>query len=133
LIASYSMITRTESAISIHRLVQAAIRASHTDAGPWHAAMALLTAALPTGDPEAEVAAWPRWSNLAPHVESVIGHLGDTMSLGADEAMAEGICSLIYACAMYHRGQGRYQTTIALFEKSLDLAQRLLGPERPVT
>src|SRR6185369_3175974 len=75
LTASYSLIARNGDDVSIHRLVQAIIRASHVDTVAALAALDLLLVAQPAGEPETDVSTWPAWSALAPHIESLARRL----------------------------------------------------------
>ncbi|MBM2623373.1 tetratricopeptide repeat protein [Actinoplanes sp. LDG1-06] len=121
LAASYSLISQTGPAVSMHRLVQTAIRAFNGD-GRRGAAEALI-AAIPQGDPETTVATWETWSMLVPHIEALAGH-------GALDAMD---AELLARCAMYLRGQGRYKTAASMAERAYTLRQQILGKDHPAT
>ncbi|MEH1129561.1 FxSxx-COOH system tetratricopeptide repeat protein [Micromonospora sp. CPCC 206061] len=82
LLASYSMVTRASGSVSVHRLVQAITRtADTTDLAPRSAeppvveqALRLIRDALP-GDVWRDVAGWPRWNLLLPHINAIVAHL----------------------------------------------------------
>jgi hypothetical protein len=81
------MITLTDTTISVHRLVQTVTRAhdpgrdsidDHTISHPGLTAGALLAEVLPP-DPMNNVAGWPSWRALLPHVDRLAECLpGDT-------------------------------------------------------
>jgi hypothetical protein len=87
ILASYSMITLTADAISIHRLVQAVLRtrsekppsADSPEDGPQPVAVAtgLLDAAAPSRNIQMGVEDWPRWRALAPHIEKLADLIPD--------------------------------------------------------
>ncbi|WP_143194038.1 FxSxx-COOH system tetratricopeptide repeat protein [Micromonospora sp. CB01531] len=129
--ASYSLIARSGPEVSVHRLVQTVIRAHHTGSGHRAAAVDLLLAALPTGDPESSVKSWPRWGRLVPHIEALAGLLRMLPSLPDD--LVVRAAELFGLCALYQRGQGRYSSALALLRQAADALNRILGPERPDT
>jgi tetratricopeptide (TPR) repeat protein len=133
LVASYHMVTGRSSGISVHRLVQTITRATHTNAEPALAAVRAVRTLVPQGDPETERSTWPRWSQLAPHIEALADHLFRTELLRGDRELQLAAAGLFNECAIYHRGQGRYDTAVALFEQSFAVRHQHLGPDHPDT
>ncbi|MFD6754887.1 FxSxx-COOH system tetratricopeptide repeat protein [Micromonospora gifhornensis] len=129
--ASYSLVTRRGSEVSVHRLVQTVIRAHHPASDHCAAAVELMLAALPPGDPETSVAFWPRWGQLVPHVETLAGLLS-TLPNPRDDLVVR-VAELFGPCAVYQRGQGRYSSALALLRQAADALVRILGPDHPDT
>ncbi|MEU1687879.1 tetratricopeptide repeat protein [Micromonospora sp. NPDC005707] len=129
--ASYSLVTRSESEVSVHRLVQTVIRAHHQSSAHCARAVDLLLTALPEGDPEASVQAWPRWARLVPHIEALAGLLRRAPHPNDD--LIVRATGLFGPCALYQRGQGRYLSALALLQQSRDLLLEILGPAEPAT
>ncbi|WP_271190373.1 tetratricopeptide repeat protein [Dactylosporangium matsuzakiense] len=126
---SYSLITRDESTLHMHRLVQTVIRAGHHHAGPCSAAVAILLAAMPPGNPEADVSAWPAWSQIAPHIEAVAARLRSPTAPADDPELTAKAGRLLGVCGLYQRGQGRYETALALMRQGAECLERVLGRE----
>jgi tetratricopeptide (TPR) repeat protein len=136
LLASYSMVSRAAGMVSVHRLVQAITRAGHsggrggagTAAGPSgrDRAVDLIVAAAPGGDPLTEVAGWPRWNALLPHVDALAANIP------AAEP-APRLSYLLDRAATHRRGQGQLDQAIALFERALADRERVRGPDHPAT
>ena len=133
LLASYSMITLTDTAVSVHRLVQAVSRADqalaaehHDDTPVAHSGLAagtLLAKAMPP-DPMTNVAGWPRWRALLPHVDALVDHLPET----TDDAT---VSYLLDRAATYQQGQGQYAAAITKFRRALAASQRIRGDDDP--
>ncbi|MFI5916824.1 tetratricopeptide repeat protein [Dactylosporangium sp. NPDC051541] len=131
--ASYSLISRSPATISIHRLVQTVIRLVHTDERTLREAVGLLHAALPTGDPETTVAQWPRWAELAPHIDALAARIRDERAEPLTADTTNRAAHVLMWGGFYHRGQGRYDASLALFRHSLQLREDTLGPDHPDT
>ncbi|MFC8617288.1 FxSxx-COOH system tetratricopeptide repeat protein [Micromonospora purpureochromogenes] len=127
--ASYSLIARSGSEVSVHRLVQTVIRGHHAESGHCAAAVDLLLAALPAGDPETSVSSWPRWGQLVPHIEALAGLLRTLPN--PDDDLVVHATELFGPCAVYQRGQGRYSFALALLQQAADALYRILGPDHP--
>jgi len=129
LLASYSMITLTERAVSVHRLVQAVTRAHQATIGdatighPGLTAGKLLADAAPP-DPWTNVAGWPRWRSLLPHVDALADHLPEA----TDD---EWVSDLLDRAATYQRGQGQLGAAIAKLERAHADDQRIHGEDHP--
>ncbi|WP_433077799.1 tetratricopeptide repeat protein [Dactylosporangium sp. CA-052675] len=131
---SYSLITRTDSTIGIHRLVQTVIRMGHADTTrALGEAVALLHAALPTGDPETTLAEWPRWAAIAAHIDALAVRVEDQHPAALGTDLSNRAAHVLWWCAFYHRGQGRYAASLNLFRQSLSLREEVLGPDHPDT
>ena len=124
LLASYSMISRHSGSVSVHRLVQAITRSEAPPDG-LDDAIRLLEAALPE-DPTRNVAGWPRWNVLLPHIDMVLNHLPGMH----DNAAALHIGDRM---ATYRQFQGQVATAITAFEQVLTDSLRLLGGDHPST
>ncbi|MEV0133664.1 FxSxx-COOH system tetratricopeptide repeat protein [Dactylosporangium sp. NPDC050688] len=124
LLASYSMIGRSVGRVSVHRLVQAVTRAGTPPDG-LDQAVQLLNAALPD-DPMRNVATWPRWDELLPHIDSVLTHLPGTHENSV--ALNIGACA-----AGYRQFQGQVAEAVAAFERLLADRRRMLGDDHPQT
>ncbi|MFI9530756.1 tetratricopeptide repeat protein [Micromonospora rosaria] len=143
LAASYSMVNRQGDTISVHRLVQTVIRATHRDCGPLALVVDLLHRAAPAGEPETDLASWPLWNRLAAHVDAVATCFAPP---GDDTAGAENgprpprtaaldlrAATVFERCAVYRRGQGQHSPAGRLFTLAHALRERHLGPEHPDT
>ncbi|GAA4263875.1 tetratricopeptide repeat protein [Dactylosporangium darangshiense] len=124
LLASYSMIGRSAGSVGVHRLVQAVTRAG-TPADDLDEAVRLLEAALPD-DPISNVAGWPRWNELLPHIDAVLAHLPSTH----ENATAFYIGG---RAATYRQFQGQIAEAVAAFEQLLIDRRRVLGEDHPDT
>jgi tetratricopeptide (TPR) repeat protein len=133
LLASYSMIIFTNT-VSVHRLVQTITRANHAYESPEHdkttshpgltAATQLARAAPP--DPLNNVAGWPGWQTLLPHVDALAEHLPETFGDAT-------LISLLNGAATYQQGQGQLTAAIRKFDRAYAVAQRVNGAEHPDT
>jgi tetratricopeptide (TPR) repeat protein len=127
LLASYSMITLTAEAVSMHKLVQAAILGAPGDTGtttpPQDMAVEWLDEVLPP-DPDTNVTAWPFLRALIPHAEAVAG------AYPAGEEPA-ALARVLNEIAVFHRSQGSYQDALRLGFSALDIAQRVYGDGHP--
>ena len=124
LLASYSMISRNSGSVSVHRLVQAIARSEAPPDG-LNDAIRLLDAALPD-DPIRNIAGWPRWNALLPHIDTALNHLPGMH----DNAAALHIGDRM---ATYRQFQGQVVTAITAFEQVLTDSLRLLGDHHPST
>ncbi len=131
LAASFTIISRSAEAVSIHRLVQIVIRLGHESTQPAWTAVELLLGSVPGGNPETAVDTWPDWADIIPHIESV-QHVLLAANRSTDDrersARAGGLLSL---GGLYLRGQGRYDTALTMLQNAARLAEDTLGPESP--
>ena len=120
----FSLVSRAESSLSVHRLVQAVVRRSlGAEARPWaERALRLLTAAFPA-EGFREVAAWPRCSRLLPHALACLERVGDDPpAIAAD---------LLDAVGCYLDGRGQYQEARTLLERSVAIEEAARGADHP--
>ena len=130
LLASYSMITLTPDAVSIHRLLQAVILAQ-PGTGDLAAeaardtALRRLTQAIP-GNLQTDVTAWPVARAVSTHIDSLASRYPP-----GDEPAALG--SLLSNVSVFHRTQGSYQRAHDLCTTALTITEAALGPDHPDT
>lgn len=133
LLASYSMITLTTNSVSMHRLVQAILRArepSSTESvyggqSPLATALTWLNASIPV-EPEENVAEWPLLRQLVPHAD----HLAAQFQAGT------GPLELIWVenrLGVYLSSQGQHAQALRMRESALQLAQVMHGNDHPST
>ncbi|WP_371547618.1 tetratricopeptide repeat protein [Streptomyces sp. NBC_00554] len=134
LLADYNMITLDRAGIGIHRLVQTVARTPseddpHRDQAGIKAAReratGLLLGELPE-DPRVNVAGWPTWRTLLPHVEAVL----DAGDPGEDTAAIALILNLI---GRFLQGQGQLRQATDYYSRSLAAATRVFGEDHPDT
>jgi tetratricopeptide (TPR) repeat protein len=128
-LAAYSMITLDEEQITVHRLVQAVAR-TPDEHDPHRApslvddarntAIGLLRWALPE-DPYAP-AEWPQWRELAGYVAVFTEH-------AAEDTDTSEMSRFLNAVAQFMEDQGAVKQAITLFERTLRLDERTLGPD----
>jgi len=117
-LADISLLERSDSGISCHRLIQAATRSLHTKTQPdtgLRAAADLLIAAKPPD--MSTVERRRRFAQLLPHVLSVIRHAGE------HQIWSEAVVDLIFNFVVYLRSEGQLQ---AAHELALE-AERLVA------
>ncbi len=130
LLASYSMITLTPDAVSIHRLLQAVILARPGAGGlaaeaARNTALRRLARAIP-GNLQTDVTAWPMARALSTHIDSLASRYppgGEPAALG----------SLLSNIGVFHRSQGSYQRAHDLCAAALAITEAALGPDHPDT
>ncbi|MFF0097698.1 tetratricopeptide repeat protein [Micromonospora sp. NPDC005257] len=123
-LASYSMVTRTSDAVAVHPLVQSVVRNSLTAEGRADevretAARVLLDAA--PADPVNDVAGWPKWAALLPHILALTEHM-------PDDHLSEAVLGLRRGAGIYVQYQGNVSAAIAVFERVVADSGRILGP-----
>jgi transcriptional regulator with XRE-family HTH domain/tetratricopeptide (TPR) repeat protein len=131
-LVDYSLAWRSEQSISLHRLLQTALRhydittPAHTaDQDQQAAVVELLRADLPgtiMGAPQD----WPRWRQLLPHVLAATTYQDDT-ALTNPEASAW----LLDRAATYLRVLGQLATAQPLYERALRITETVYGPDHP--
>ncbi|MEU7673521.1 tetratricopeptide repeat protein [Micromonospora taraxaci] len=124
LLASYCMISQNAGTVSVHRLVQAVTR-SATPPDGLDDAIRLLDEALPE-DPNRNVAGWPRWNALLPHIDTVLNHLPGTHCNAAALHIGDRM-------ATYRQSQGQVATAVTTFEQVLTDSLRVFGGDHPST
>lgn len=108
LLASYSLITLTRDSVAVHRLVQSITPARAEEA------TALLSEAAPTGNPQAAIGDWPRWTLLAPHIAALAAR---TPTDSKDRTLA----ALLGRAAIFESAQGHHQQALAYQQQALDI------------
>lgn len=116
--------------LRIHRLLAAVVRtsaASGDTAEParLRTAISLLAAAAPD-EPRTNVAGWPAWARLIPHVRATL----DLLPNG--HANTDALC-LGHLTATYLRGQGQLAPAITLIEQVTADHRRILNDDHPGT
>ncbi len=125
----YSLIRRSGPLLSVHRLVQEVLRESLDPvkgSATWSGrAVRLVRAAFP--DQAWEPAAWAECHALLPHALVVVAL--------ADAADADPVDTayVMKLAAGYLRGRAAYGSARPLYERSLAIRERVLGPEHPDT
>ncbi|MDX3231089.1 tetratricopeptide repeat protein [Streptomyces sp. ME19-01-6] len=146
-LAAYSMITLTETTVTVHRLVQTVIRATtppttptlpprgirrllprRTPSAPPHpssTALALLRAAIPSASPE-DVETWPAWQTLLPHIQAVVSY--DEIDDGHPDL------AFVLGESTFHLwARGQATQALPLAERALTITEAVLGPNHPNT
>jgi tetratricopeptide (TPR) repeat protein len=121
----YSLATVTPTALALHRLVQAVIRARlQREEGRWaQVAVKLLDAAFPK-EPW-ELATWSTCRRLLPHAISATEHVERL------DVADEGTGWLLQRAAMYLRSRGQLREAKPIAERALDLTLKAVGPDHP--
>ncbi|MFJ2256872.1 FxSxx-COOH system tetratricopeptide repeat protein [Streptomyces sp. NPDC087844] len=126
LLSSYSMISLTPHSISIHRLVQAVIRASEDiSAGSLshpHVRAAIAIYEALDHEPEISPASWSLWRRVVPHVEA-LSYLVPT------EDASPPVHSLLYYAARFLKSQNQLEPAIKFAEKCVEMAEADQGEE----
>ncbi|MET8181662.1 FxSxx-COOH system tetratricopeptide repeat protein [Streptomyces sp. NPDC005336] len=134
LLADFSLITLSEDAAGIHRMVQAVTRTPDPD-DPHRApnaideARAAAASALRAAFPEErllDVAGWPRCRVLLPHIEAHLSH-------ARPEQDTEDTRSLMNSVSLFQGFHGQLAQAIALAERAVTTSTRLHGPDDPRT
>jgi len=128
LLASYSMVTLTADAVSVHRLLQAVILAQDgpdEDRRLLDEALDWLHTAIP-GDPRNDMAGWPLLRTLAPHAEALTARYPP----GTEP---ERLAVVQNEIAMFLASQGEYTRALPLAERALAIIESALGPDHPDT
>ncbi len=131
-LVDYSLARRSEHTISLHRLLQTALR--HRDIGPpadtqhpdrYAVVVDLLCADLPVtimGAPQD----WPRWRQLLPHVLAATSYQDDVTPTNP-----EASAWLLDRAATYLQVLGQPATALPLYERALTITETVYGPDHP--
>ena len=134
LLADYSMITLDRTEVGIHRLVQMVARTPSADdphrdqariLAARERASELMLDELPE-DLRGNVAGWPTWRALLPHVEAIL----DAFEPGEDTAEIDVILTLT---GQFLQEQGQLSQATDYLSRSLAAASRLYGEDDPST
>ncbi|MBE7384425.1 MAG: tetratricopeptide repeat protein [Leptolyngbya sp. SIO1E4] len=125
--ARFSLIRRNSQAktLSIHRLVQAVLRAEMDEESQkqW-ASGAIEAIATVFPDPQ-ELENWPQCDRLAAHAQAAAQLMTDY------ELASETATGLLNATGYYFKEQGRYEEAEPLLNQALEMSQQLLGQRHP--
>ena len=124
-LCSYSLLSRQpeEQTLSLHRLVQAVLLDTMTEAeqGAWHRrVIEALDTAFPAIGPATEQVIWKRCERLLPHTLLCL-----QQAIGTDESLA--FASLAYKGAQYLSEHGRYAETEPLYQRALHIQEHALA------
>ncbi len=120
----YSLVSRAETSLSVHRLVQAVVRRSlGAEARAWaERALGVVFRSFPRRGFQ-EVDVWPRCSRLLPHALACLKRLSDEPSLDA--------AGLHGAVGSYLHGRGQFQEARTHLERALAIEEAVRGPGHP--
>ena len=118
----YSLVNRGEGSMSMHRLVQAAVRrALGNKTSIWaERALSLVSAAFPN-ESYSDTRAWPRCTQLLPHAVSCLDRLGPQPA-----PAAAALCGSV---GTYLNGRGRYLEARPYLERALKIDEAARGPD----
>jgi tetratricopeptide (TPR) repeat protein len=127
-LSRYSLATVTPSALGVHSLIQAVVRARLDLDGRKRfaeAALGILARSFP--EQSWEVEAWPSCQRLLPHVLAVTEH-AEELGVGGDESGW-----LLDRAAAYLQGRGQPRQARPIAERALAMTEAALGPSDPST
>jgi tetratricopeptide (TPR) repeat protein len=122
----YSLVKATGGNLTLHRLLQAVIREGMdvADQAVWAGgAVRLLRAAFP--DHGEDVDAWPMCRQLLPHALAAVER-GEHLNVELDK-----VAWLLDRVARYATGRMQYLDARTYLERSLRIAESILGPQHP--
>lgn len=125
-LGSYSMLSRAAGMVEVHRLVQAITRAHDPDGAEHRQLGASLLAQAVPPYPSLNVADWPMWNQLLPHIDTL------NNNTPADERSAE-LLYVLNEAGTYRQSQGQLAAATELFEQIGADSLRLLGADHPNT
>jgi hypothetical protein len=131
-IKSLGMARHSGTAVQVHRLVQALLRArlpADEQARTRRAAQHLVATATP-GEPD-DPASWPAYATLTPHIQALTDGPGPSRTLGDPEP--DQFRALLLAVARYLHVSGQPATGRDLAEQAHHRWIRTLGPDHPDT
>ena len=131
-LAAYSMVKRgtgeAEPVFTIHRLVQEITR-QHVPESYRHKLLEGAINWLNLASPSCayDAVTWDRWNPLHPHVSVLVNQ--------ADEAGIHqpSTCRLMNELGNFRKAKGLYHEAEPLLRRSLELRERILGPDHPDT
>ena len=119
-LSDYSLLlNRTAETMTFHRLLQAAVRAGADRTDVADRALGLLSQAAPQ-DGEDELASWPRWAQLLPHILAATLHLS-----------SEATSLVLSGATRYLRIHGRLAEVRPLLEQALARDEAAYGADDP--
>jgi tetratricopeptide (TPR) repeat protein len=130
-LTDYSLVKRDQDTITVHRLVQLAVRGHTTrvfsgrdEQHPLAWTIAVLHTALPDvlGGP----LAWPIWERLLPHVLAAVNH-----QEAASDVAPGWVSWLLDGAGRYHKNAGQLDQARPLLERALSIVEAAHGPNHP--
>ena len=124
-LASYSMVTRKAESITVHRMVQDALRSRILEERrrDWiERSLRLVDDFLPQ-DPD-DVRSWPIWDPLRPHVARII-------QIADENGIAHPTARLSSDLAMLLLGKGLYREAEPLIRRAQQIDEDSFGPQHP--
>jgi tetratricopeptide (TPR) repeat protein len=122
-LVGYGLVRRMRDVVSVHRLVQTAVRHRH-DTPTWHQlVLSLLAADLP-GEITTAPQGWARWRSLLAHVLAATDPTDPPVESGK-------IAWLLDSAAAYLRVRGQPGHARPLYEAALAINEAALGPDHP--
>ncbi|MFC4912225.1 tetratricopeptide repeat protein [Actinomadura gamaensis] len=129
-LASHSMVDRTDEVVTMHRLTQAAVLSQLHRAGNDAAdtargtALARLDDAMTNSDPASDVGDWPLWRSLVPHAETITRHYPTGQQ-------PEQLGRILNGTAIFLQAQGEYQRSHTMLTTAAAIAEEVLGSDHP--
>jgi tetratricopeptide (TPR) repeat protein len=123
----YSLIEKTEDALSVHRMVQAVARDRLPEDArmTWaEAAVQIVNDAFPFGI-TTDMQAWPVCARLLPHALAAVGH---TEAL---QVASEATARLLNQVGLYLEERAEFAEAKAALERTLTIYEQSLGSEHP--
>jgi tetratricopeptide (TPR) repeat protein len=118
----FSLLDPTPDGLSVHRLLQAAVRGTHEQ--EVHAAFAAFAGGQIWGAlPQLEPASWPTYERLTPHALAVARHLE---TIDGQTRLAIDLLTIV---GMYQRDRGLYVGARAPLQQALRLAEKEYGAD----
>jgi len=124
----YSLIEKTEDALSVHRMVQAVTRdrLSEKARRTWaRAAAQIVDGAFPSGDEPQDVRTWPQCARLLPHALAAAGHAEKL------EVASEATGRLLNQAGTYLWERAEFVQAKAVHERALAVFEKVLGADHP--
>ncbi|MEU8153295.1 FxSxx-COOH system tetratricopeptide repeat protein [Micromonospora sp. NPDC048986] len=136
-LASYNLVTLTQTTVSTHRLLQTVVRSqaqtqaeadyhdeqSNPPDSLWQRvldhALALLERARPSGNPSEDVDTWPQWRVFAPHVDAFV-------PLMPEDTLDLTFAYLLGQLGFYHYTQARYRQAVKAERRVLEISEAAL-------
>jgi len=122
----YSLITLTDTRVSVHRLLQKVVRDQLTDSAQREAIRHALTAVDQASPQDVELpATWPQWQELLPHVLALAG-------IDAVAALdAQRISTTLQRICEFLLHAGFIQEAVDLAVRAVGLSETHLGSDHP--
>ncbi|MCX4478322.1 FxSxx-COOH system tetratricopeptide repeat protein [Streptomyces cellulosae] len=120
LLSAYSMVSLSADSVSIHRLVQAVIRASEesldTSSPHPHEEAAIGIYNVLDLEPETAIDSWPMWRRILPHIEALETRVTVSEASGA-------LRTVLYFAARFLKAQGQAKHALRYAQKCVQMAE----------